>query len=360
MSNLDAIYSAIDDDNDFGNLAAAVAGFCGTRSASLTRLDNAGRVELGQMNYWHEADCAACFHYFLDDDPWRRVMMQHASKGQAFATDSVLSPQRFQATAMHNELFKVIGDDTARCAGIMVDRDGGTLNIGIHRAAQDSAFGAEDVARLDEVAVHVGRVLHARGVLGAATNLVRLMSDMLDSSGQAVVLVDSHRRIRHMTPGAKAVLDRRDGMRCRNGMVSLDDPAASQRLRAAIAGAIARVPDAPDALLCPRQSGESSHRLVVLPAGASSQDGAILLIADAARTLVSDDRLRRFAGIYDLTVAETALVAALADGLRLIEIADRRRVTLETIRTQLKRLFVKTGTSRQMELVRSLMLLPGP
>lgn len=359
MSYLDAIYSAIDNDDEFGALAAAIAGFCGTRSANLTHIDGSGALALGQMNYWRDADCAAYFTHYLGADPWRREMLQHAPDGRAFAIDGVLPPDRFETTAMYNDLLKVIGDDTARCAGIIADSGGGSLNIGIHRASSDIAFGPEDLARLDEVFVHVSRVLRMRDLLGSANDLVRLLSDMLDRSGQAMVLVDSRLHIRHLTAAAKAVLDGADGLSCRHGAVAVDDPSAAQRLRAAVAGAISRRLDAPDALLCPRRSGDAPYSVTVLPAGASSRDGAILLVGDPAKPLIGQERLQRFARIHALSSAETALVAALADGLRLAEIADRRGVTRETARTQLKHVFAKTGTSRQVELIRSLMLLPG-
>lgn len=359
MSYLDAIYSAIECDDALDNLAANVAGFCGTRSGNVTVVDGAGTIILGQMNYWNHADCVAYHNHYHGQDPWREVVLDHGGVGQAFATDSILTPDRFASTAMYNDLIRVIGDDTGRCAGIVVDHGGGTLNMGIHRAGRDRAFGAQDVARLAEVSVHVRRVLTVRGALSALSSRSRLLSTMLDSSGQPMVLIDARLAILHMTAGAKDILDRADGIRCRNGAMVIDDLSVAQQFRAAVAGAIDRRPGATDALLCPMRSGTDPYRLVVLPAGSSPRDGAIVLIGDPSRPSVGAARLTRFARIFGLTGAEAALVAAMADGLRLAEIADRRGVTRETVRTQLKHVFLKTGTNRQVDLIRSLMLVPG-
>ena len=53
-----------------------------------------------------------------------------------------------------------------------------------------------------------------------------------------------------------------------------------------------------------------------------------------------------------LTVAESALVAALTQGRTLDEHATLRGISLGTARNQLKQALAKTGTSRQADLVR--------
>lgn len=359
MSYLDAIYSAIECDEGLADLAGNVAGFCGTRSGNVTLVDGTGTVVFGQMNYWRESDCVAYHSHYHGQDPWREIVVAQGGVGRAVATDAIMTPRQFASTAMYNDLIRVAGDDTGRCVGLVLDHDGGTLNMGIHRAGRDTAFDAQDVVRLTEVSVHVRRVLRIRGTLAAAASLSTLLSTMLDNSGQPMVLVDSRLVIRHMTASAKAILDRADGIRCRNGAMSIDNPSAALQFRDAVIGAIDRLPASRDALLCPMKSRDSSYRLVVLPAGASPLDGAIVLIGDPSRPSVGDARLGRFARIFALTGAETALVAALADGLRLAEIADQRGVALETVKTHLKHVFLKTGTTRQIDLIRSLMLVPG-
>ena len=63
-------------------------------------------------------------------------------------------------------------------------------------------------------------------------------------------------------------------------------------------------------------------------------------------------RSQRFLqSLYGLTGAEAELVGLLSRGASLEEAADRRGVTLNTARSQLKQAFAKTGTRRQGELV---------
>jgi DNA-binding CsgD family transcriptional regulator len=56
--------------------------------------------------------------------------------------------------------------------------------------------------------------------------------------------------------------------------------------------------------------------------------------------------------LYDLTGAESRLVAEIADGKTLKEISELREVSMATLRTQLLAAFGKTGVHRQVDLVR--------
>lgn len=75
----------------------------------------------------------------------------------------------------------------------------------------------------------------------------------------------------------------------------------------------------------------------------------------AARSWGLADRL---AEMFQFTAAETRLAEHLVQGLRLEEIAQKRSVSINTIKTQLRSMFAKTETRRQTELIS--LLLKGP
>jgi DNA-binding CsgD family transcriptional regulator len=68
----------------------------------------------------------------------------------------------------------------------------------------------------------------------------------------------------------------------------------------------------------------------------------------------------RLRALFNLTAAEVALARGLLEGRRLREIAAARRVSLETVRTQLRAVFRKTGVARQTDLVRMLQAVLQP
>ena len=61
------------------------------------------------------------------------------------------------------------------------------------------------------------------------------------------------------------------------------------------------------------------------------------------------------AAVYGLTTSESRLASSLLQGRSLTEAARRSAISYETARTYLKRIFEKTNTSRQTELIRTLL-----
>ena len=56
-------------------------------------------------------------------------------------------------------------------------------------------------------------------------------------------------------------------------------------------------------------------------------------------------------GLFGLTAAEAAVAVALAQGRAAEDLAGRLGVSLNTVRTHIKNVLAKTGTSRQAQLV---------
>jgi DNA-binding CsgD family transcriptional regulator len=75
---------------------------------------------------------------------------------------------------------------------------------------------------------------------------------------------------------------------------------------------------------------------------------ALLLSDPGSRTMVTAQSLR---AVFDLTPAEAAIAAALANGMSVSDTAAHLGVALNTVRTHLRSIFSKTGVSRQSQLV---------
>ena len=65
-------------------------------------------------------------------------------------------------------------------------------------------------------------------------------------------------------------------------------------------------------------------------------------------------------GVYGLTPAQTRLAALIVGGQGLVEAAGRLGVSVNTARTQLRRMFEKTGVNGQPALVRALLSVLSP
>ena len=67
---------------------------------------------------------------------------------------------------------------------------------------------------------------------------------------------------------------------------------------------------------------------------------------------VDEGLVAKLSTAFRLTGAEARVMASLLEGLQISEIAQRYGVSANTVRTQLQRLFEKTNTKRQSDLVR--------
>lgn len=84
---------------------------------------------------------------------------------------------------------------------------------------------------------------------------------------------------------------------------------------------------------------------------------ALVFISDPAKTPLSRSAVLR--ALYRLTPAEGRVADMLLQGLEIPEAANRLGITKETCRLHVKRILAKTCVSRQAELVRLMVSLPG-
>lgn len=355
--DLDGIYAAIEDDRAFGQLAGQVAAACGTRSALLIEVTSEGTVSFLQTNYWSDALIADYRRDFVHIDPWTELSITVGRFGRAAALDTIMLPDEFARTAIYNDLLRAHGDDTGRCLGVVprLGREG--LMMAIHRAAGDAAFTIREERRLDEVYGHVHRVVSLRKTLASERNRGDGLQDIVDQTGDAILRLDRNLHVTALSAAAERLLARRDGLSLHHQR--LVPPAGiAAELHAAVVAIIDRAELARSALLCPRPSGDRPYRLVLLPAGFDGAAGALLRIDDPDHS-PGRDWQRALQQAYGLSAMEADLAARLHDEYSLEEIAAQRGVTRETLRTQLKSLFNKTGVYRQSALAKLLATFPA-
>jgi DNA-binding CsgD family transcriptional regulator len=113
-------------------------------------------------------------------------------------------------------------------------------------------------------------------------------------------------------------------------------------------------------MIVSRRSGRRGFQILVtplaLPAARSGHPSAAaaLFVSDPERSVGGIDEVLR--GYYGLTPAEVRLAALLMDGRSLEEAAEHLELSRHTVRSQVKRIFSKTETRRQSELVRLLLV----
>ena len=171
------------------------------------------------------------------------------------------------------------------------------------------------------------------------------------------MLVAPEGRPQLVNRAAQAILQKKDGISlARTGLIA--DRAADTRLLhrllqdAITSPELGEPRDSPVTLQ--RKTARSSLIVRVVPGpGLDCWNGtnrtALLKLYDQDQGLVVDERA--LSSLYGLTRGEAALAARLVQGRSIEEAAAELFVSVHTARTHLKRIFMKTDTHRQTELV---------
>jgi DNA-binding CsgD family transcriptional regulator len=183
----------------------------------------------------------------------------------------------------------------------------------------------------------------------------------LDRLHLGVVLVDRGGRVVAKNRSASEILAEHDGIELRAAVLHVADTSASRRLRGLLASADAG-PLRGGVLTVPRRPPRAPLTLLVAPLGGRTGGGdvpvvkAVFISTRDRGQETGEEHLRR---LYDLTPSEAGLASLLVTGLSLKVAAVKLTITENTARTHLKRIFEKTDTHRQGELVGLLLSGPG-
>lgn len=204
-------------------------------------------------------------------------------------------------------------------------------------------FSAADSALLSSLAAPFGAALATRAELDAAHLRMSMAEDTLGLLGIGQIALDRDGRVLAATAQATATLDAQPGGR-------LPLPArAGQALAeacAALAGASAgerRVVRIDERL--PRD-------LLLRPA---PEPAAAVAVIRTARREDEASAAQVIARAYGLSAREAALAEAISHGRPLVEAGAALGLTTETTRNYSKRIYAKTGTTGQADLVRLLL-----
>jgi DNA-binding CsgD family transcriptional regulator len=188
----------------------------------------------------------------------------------------------------------------------------------------------------------------------------RIAYDLLDRMPLAVIFTRADAHIVHANARARSLMTARDVLvKTAEGTLAAAQTDDTHRLQDTIRN-VARGGLDPEGALTIRPADEDSApvSVIVVPAGATAggAQGAALFVTAPDETIRIDEG--RLAALYGLTRSEARILARLASGLTLEDIAAEGSQKVMTVRSQLKAVFQKTGTRRQSEAIK--LVLSGP
>lgn len=220
------------------------------------------------------------------------------------------------------------------------------------RSGRQGPIDTEEAARLERlrpVADSTMRMAHQLRE-GRANGLAEGAS----LAGQPSIIINHQGRVSFVSAAAEMLMDSSFGIS--RGRVWAADQESNVGLRM-ISGAARELAEAVELPNVVIRRGPGRRPVLVQPApvrgiGLDSLPGAriVLMLTDLGREAgVASGDLR---SLFQLSSAEAEVAAAIARGLGVQEIADRRGVARETVRVQIKSLFRKMDANKQSDVVR--------
>ena len=281
--------------------------------------------------------------------------------GDIIASHRLLPQADLLRHPYYNEFLKRYGFFAS--IGAVLEVKGRELTtVTILRDRRSGVFREDEERFLGRVAPHLRNVHRVEQRFAAAVAARGVLADVLDRLPTPVIALSADLGVVMANEAAERLLGGGDGIRRTQGSLVIGDQAAAGALRQAVTG-LARAlkgdgAAAGGAFQIERPSFLRPYAATAIPvrplAPMETAHGAccLLLVEDPEDQFLPPER--RLADIWGLTEAEARVAALLAGGNAPREVADALGVGFNTVRTHLQRIFTKTDTARQGELIRLL------
>jgi hypothetical protein len=326
--------------------ATGVAAHSSNGSATFATVFSEGAAGLYDdfMKRWKEPE--------LNSHRSRGVSLIRSGWSGALTERDCFSSEELAQDPFHQEFIVPAGFSSF--AGLVLGQGRGVmLSASIYRRPKEGAYEAGEIELINKLATRLRSI--GDFALHIALRSQNTMVDALGLSGKPVALIGFDGVVTYTNSSFEHLLG--DGVDIVEGHIRSWDAEGDRMIASSIARASGdfSAGDEPLApVILPRSNGRRPLVAQVMPVVGAAHD--LLHLSAAVVTLTdldeptqapAEDLLARFFGFSPV---EARLAAQIAAGRTLPEISKADRTPHETLRTRLKAVFQRTGTSRQVEL----------
>jgi DNA-binding CsgD family transcriptional regulator len=349
---LDLIYDAAAENDLWPHVLTAIADLTGSEGGVMHGQSFAAQRVYFDFNGRLDEDCNRAYRERHMLNPWSRHMMSQPV-GRLVLSDSLLDLTDLRSTAFYDEVLRP--QDVAH-NGMMTlaARDDFRAAFSMCRSARRGPFDPDEQRLLEWLSPHLCRSVTLGFRIDGYLAMQQAAFNVLDRLADGVVVLDRKARVLFANASARRMTE--EGSLRLHQSIGTYSPAHSQRLneliRAALQGAAGGTMSLPRShdgrlltILVSAIHGKDLGRL----SDAGVKDAAVLLFAidPANRRSIP---LGQIMDAYGLTYAEARVALAASSGNTVLETAQSLRLSPNTIKTHLRRVFAKTATGRQAEL----------
>lgn len=245
--------------------------------------------------------------------------------------------------------------------GTVIARENGAApTLSVLRNPHGQPFDEQNRQAAQFLVPHLGRAW----IVAKRLDMLTAGESLLDTLPTGVVFLDSGGTLIYCNHAAEEIFCAQDGISLRNRVPVAAHALASAQIQRMIQSALSPSQrPGPLAVPVPRPSLRRDYQMMAAPlrgtfphSAGMAQPAVLLLLVDPERQPTTNTEL--LIQLYKLTRKEAAMAAKLAQAKTVEQAAEELEITYETARTHLRRIFSKTGTSRQAELLLLIARLP--
>jgi DNA-binding CsgD family transcriptional regulator/PAS domain-containing protein len=282
--------------------------------------------------------------------------------------DQLLARKELEKTEFYNDFLKP-QDRVSLAGGLIARNQNRAIQVALHRREKAGPFEPEHLVQIRRFIPHLVRAADMNQRFSELSEIRSATEHSLDQMSVGLILVDEAGTATYSNSAAEEILASGAVVDIRNGQLIANRSEATERLQQLIKQSIQTSLDRGEhpggGLPIVAGGGDQTYYVVVSPLKSSQIESALSLARVCAAVFIGSAEQKSELSadvlnyLFGLTRAEARLAVELARGFEIKEIAERLNISPHTARTQLKAVFQKTGTRRQTELVKLLLISPA-
>jgi DNA-binding CsgD family transcriptional regulator len=356
---VDRLYASVLDDSIFPVALSAVADYAGATGTFWLRADRpSGRVteSLGV-----DTDPAVQLEY---DQHYGALDVRippslDAPVGQLVTEDSFLERAEFQRSEIYNDF--LVPHDIPHILGVWALKTPTSVAaVSLQRNRRQGRFTDVDKRRLAPVIPHLLRSLQMRSLVEPLRQQHGAFLSAIDRMPFGVIFIDASGLVSDVSGPAQRILQGASGLTVKHKKLSAQNASDDAALQRLIRTSIRVKPsESVESRVCTVRNLNAQRplKIFVIPlrqtaaAFALTQGCAVVVFGPEGNARPTMALVARSMG---LTHSEAALACSLFSGLTLIEAANQLGLSLNTCKSQLKAIYIKTDCRSHVDLVKAM------
>lgn len=352
---------------DIQNWEPFLKSFCLLTKSDVGHLiyGNAGNLE-SNFSVIYGADPLRLYDYMavIDDDP--RIPYALERPNLPFRDTDLPDVKAYRKSGVYN-FFQNQGMENNINLYIPLNDEGESITFALFRKIGESQYISDDVEFLSNLIPHLKNVIKLQKEYFNAKNRVNPEAYLFEQFPIGIILCDHMGRIKFTNSTTKEIIKNESEINLKHNEFWTEDNTLNERIRKSILALAINEPlekNVETSFIFERSNGRKPLSIKVSKLTSKidtapdkqREPTVVILLCDLEKNIETNTELLQ--RLFGLTTTEAQILNQIVSGRSISEAALRLNMAEGTARTHLKRIFSKTNTHRQNELVHLILSHP--